>query len=874
MKRNIHLFFMLVLVLRSASIHAQESTRYKEMKEPVLTKPPVLRKFVEAEYPKEALSKRIQGDVLLLLDVDENGKVVNVQVLKGAGYGFDESAVNAAKQFEFEPAEVDKVPAPVRIEYVYHFRLEEVETEAKSPARCCLVKGRVREKGTLVPVPFASVFFHDISKEVTTDEKGRFEVEGVQPGFVSVTVKASDYKPLTTVIEVIEGRIAETEFMLEPLEQSQYMTIVRGEREKQVVTRYSATERQLTTVPGTFGDPARVVMNLPGISRSPYILGLLLVRGSYPEDSLVFVDGVEIPLLYHFMGGPSVLNPEFLKRIDFYPGNFSVQYGRATAGIIEVETDEKPSEVWRGVADINMFHASLFLGIPIKKSSSLRLALRRSYYDAIIPLMMRASGSKGTSIVPVYYDYQARFDTELKGNQHLAISAFGSHDSLDLATTEEEAKDAISLHTRQGFHRFVLRHKAELTKNLHNSFLSSFGYDPSSMDLEDSSLDVKVLSALVREEIAHTLKKFFSFKHGLDFLYLHYGYSTYLPVTPNYITPGETIMVASGEGGTFFEPSGRKEHISRSLNAFALGAYSETTFSPVSYLKIIPGLRLDSYFYLGRSRFTFDPRLVIRFFLGKGVTLKTGAGIFHKLPADYKLDPQYGNPDLGAEWAEQYSLGVEWRFLKRLTLDVQGFFVRRHDLAQRSDRVVQTTDGTYKRLLYENTGSGRAYGMELLLKHDLTERFYGWISYTLMRSEEKEKGSDAYVPSRFDQTHILTIVASGRPGMGFEVGIRFRLVSGNPETPVFRGEFVADRGFYLPIIGPLRSARGPLFHQLDLRVEKMWRFTRWMLSLYLDIQNIYNAKNPELRMWDYRFKKTQEIRGLPFLPSLGIKGVF
>jgi len=112
--------------------------------------------------------------------------------------------------------------------------------------------------------------------------------------------------------------------------------------------------------------------------------------------------------------------------------------------------------------------------------------------------MMRASGSKGTSIVPVYYDYQARFDTELKGNQHLAISAFGSHDSLDLATTEEEAKDAISLHTRQGFHRFVLRHKAELTKNLHNSFLSSFGYDPSSMDLEDSSLDVNVLSALVR----------------------------------------------------------------------------------------------------------------------------------------------------------------------------------------------------------------------------------------------------------------------------------------------------------------------------------------------------------------------------------------
>ena len=874
MNRKINIPVIFVLVLKTAIIYGQESTRYRSIKEPVLTKPPVLKKFVEAEYPREALSKKVQGDVLLLLDVDENGRVVNVQVIKGAGHGFDESALNAVRQFEFEPAEVDGVPAPVRIEYVYHFRLEEVETEPQSETSCCLIRGRVREKGTLVPVPFASVYFHNISKEITTDEKGRFEVNGIHPGSITVTVKASEYMPLTTVIEVIEGRITEPEFMLQPLEQSQYTTIVRGEREKEVVTRYSATQRQLTTVPGTFGDPARVIMNLPGIARSPYILGLLLVRGSYPQDSLVFLDGVEIPLLYHFMGGPSVLNPEFLKRIDFYPGNFSVRYGRATAGIIEVETDEKPCEVWRGVADINMFHASLFLGIPIKKTSSLRLALRRSYYDALIPLMMRASESKGTSIVPVYYDYQARFDTDLKGNQHLAISAFGSHDSLDLATTEEEARESISLRTRQGFHRFVLRHKAQVTKTIQNSLLSFFGYDPSTMDLEDSSLDVKVLSAGVREEVFHSLNKFFSFKHGLDFIYLHYGYSTYLPVTANYITPGEKIIVAWGEGGTFFEPSGRKEHISRSINAFALGAYSETTFSPVSYVKIIPGLRLDSYFYLGRFRLTFDPRLVMRFYLGKGTTLKTGGGIFHKLPPDYQLDPDYGNPDLGAEWAEQYSLGVELRLSKRLTLDVQGFFVRRHNLAKRSQRVVHSKDGTYKRLLYENTGSGRAYGMELMLKHDLTERFYGWISYTLMRSEEKEKDGEPYIPSRFDQTHILTIVASGRPGLGFEVGIRFRLVSGNPETPVLRGEFIADRSFYLPVAGPLRSARGPLFHQLDFRVEKMWRFTRWMLSLYLDIQNIYNAKNPELRIWDYRFKKTEEIRGLPFLPSLGVKGVF
>ena len=87
----------------------------------VLTKAPVLKRQIEAQYPPEALAQQLEGTVVMLIDISEAGAVTEVQVTQPAGHGFDEEAVAAVRQFEFEPAEVDNVPAPVRIEYAYQF---------------------------------------------------------------------------------------------------------------------------------------------------------------------------------------------------------------------------------------------------------------------------------------------------------------------------------------------------------------------------------------------------------------------------------------------------------------------------------------------------------------------------------------------------------------------------------------------------------------------------------------------------------------------------------------------------------------------------------------------------------------------------------
>ena len=47
-----------------------------------------------------------------------------------------------------------------------------------------------------------------------------------------------------------------------------------------------------------------------------------------------------MPLIYHFGGLSSVVPTELLDRIDFYPGNFSVKYGRLMGGIVDVALRE------------------------------------------------------------------------------------------------------------------------------------------------------------------------------------------------------------------------------------------------------------------------------------------------------------------------------------------------------------------------------------------------------------------------------------------------------------------------------------------------------------------------------------------------------
>lgn len=89
----------------------------------VSRRPRVLRQF-KAGYPQTAKDARVEGPVKLSVLIDSGGRVQEVDVIEGPGHGLNELAQDALKKFIFSPAEKLGEKVPVRIVYIYRFRLE------------------------------------------------------------------------------------------------------------------------------------------------------------------------------------------------------------------------------------------------------------------------------------------------------------------------------------------------------------------------------------------------------------------------------------------------------------------------------------------------------------------------------------------------------------------------------------------------------------------------------------------------------------------------------------------------------------------------------------------------------------------------------
>ena len=86
-------------------------------------KPPKLIHMVNAQFSDKARRAKLQGVVLLSLVVNEEGQPTDIQVTRPLGMGLDEKAVQAASQYEFEPATKDGKPVAAKISIEVNFRL-------------------------------------------------------------------------------------------------------------------------------------------------------------------------------------------------------------------------------------------------------------------------------------------------------------------------------------------------------------------------------------------------------------------------------------------------------------------------------------------------------------------------------------------------------------------------------------------------------------------------------------------------------------------------------------------------------------------------------------------------------------------------------
>lgn len=859
--------------------------------------PPRLVEFIHADYPAEAQQAGLEAAVKLALDVDAAGAVTRVEVLEPVGHGFDEAATEAARRFRFEPAKAGEQPVGVTVRFTYRFSLEQVRrarlareaggaagaaaaadrpegtagtgpeedagatTAAAAPPT---VRGRVLLRGDRTPLPELGVKVRENGMLTQTDEEGRFAFV-LPPGHWTFEVLHPSYEPYSTEEELLPGEALDVAFYVEKRSRSRYRSVVRSTREKKTVTRTTLEEVELVQVPGTFGEPFRVVQTLPGVARSPFGTSMLLVRGAEPQDSAFLLDGHMVPDLYHFLSGPALINADLVESIDFMPGNYPVSYGRKQAGLVTATTrQDRRAERVQGQLALDLLDAEGLVRVPVGSASEVTVAARRSHFDLLLPLFTEEN------VRPYYWDYQL-LGTTRAGGWKGKLMLFGGHDQLDYEDEPDSASDP-GTRTQVGLARQFHQLTGSLTRTvlgdgtLTVSPMAGIAWFETMLDenrVEDTSAYLVLRSELRKPLLGEDLV----LELGAELQGIHEELVVKMPGFPvwsDFPSPPLALIDATRP---------------RTDYGLEIWAAAPAVWASLSWrlgpLLLTPGLRLDAMTVpeVGYSDLVADPRLIARLQLNDQLWLKGGVGIYHQQVNGQVLSKEYGNPEtIDAPYALQQSLGTELKLWDFIDFDVTAYYNSYRDLIVEG-RIKEEGGTVQAEELYTNDGVGRSYGVELLLRHRPRGRFFGWIAYTLSRSERRQDDED-WSLFALDQTHILSAVGSLDLGAGYTAGLRFQLVTGTPRTPVIGSTYDADTNTWTPILGEKHSARMPTFHQLDLRLDKQFLFDNWKMMVYLDIQNVYNHDNPEFPMYSYDYSQTQYINGIPFLPSLGIKGEF
>jgi len=839
---------------------------------PPLIKEPALIQFVEAPYPAEAESERIEGSVGLLIEIDETGAVSHVEVDTPAGHGFDEAALEAAKQFVFSPAEDEYGPVPVLIEFAYGFALDAAPEEPEAPPVELPINldGTLTEKGTRQPLAAFEVTLPDLEMSAESDANGKFFFRGVPVGTHRVKVARPGFDLIERTIEITEGEAVSLALWLRNQSYREDALVGTYERAREEITRRTLTVEEVRRVPGSFGDPVRVIQSLPGAARSPFGTGFLIIRGANPEDSGVYVDGIRIPLIYHLGGYVSVLNADLIEAVDYLPGGFGVQYGRSTGGVIDVRTKREYPEhtIINWSTDI-LDSGGLVQGRTGKNDNiGFAFAGRRSYIDAILPLFYRDSGFIAK---PRWFDYQAKL-AALGTNDTLELFVFGFQDLLLLGTPDDVSQgtqrttqgDVKNLY---GTHRIMFTWEHAFNEQFSFRAIPSLGQDVALFELgADWLLETTQWMLETRAELDWTPNDAVTVTAGADYIGVQTDFRLEFPINPDSLVDYDPLSE--------LEPWAISDTVLGHTPAF----YLDTKWRPLpnkDRLLIRPGIRLNSYSIVdGASSQSWDPRLAFRYGLLENSAIKASAGVYQQPPQPFEIYDAGGHAlNLDYERAKSVTVGFEQRFTPLLHADIEFFHKDLDQLIVQNQSFAGFDDD-----LYSNDGIGRVRGMELMVKHDPGGRFFGWVSYTLSESERNDQPDDPdseWYPFEFDQPHILIAVAGWTLPYDLEFSGRFQYVSGNPFTPYENGVYDIDTDSYTPYqTADYNSYRMPAYQALDLRVEKLFTFNQWQLSVYCDFLNAYKGENPEGVQYNYDYTEWEYVGGLPFIPNPGFDAEF
>ena len=708
------------------------------------------------------------------------------------------------------------------------------------------IDGHLYSQTTGKPLADAEVSFVEIDVSGRTDASGNFRFTNIAPGTYTLLVTHPTHKaPMTTKIEVTAGDTTQVKIYLGTAVQLETVVVV-GRRLPPTISRKEIRGSELIRIPSAGRDALRGLMTLPGIGIPNDFFRVLYIRGSAPGDTLLYLDRTPLGYPFHFGGLFSTINSDSIEDIHIYAGGYGAEFGLDSQSIIDIHSRESSNKKWAGVFDLNFLSPSGFLETQIGDKGYASIAGRFTTINLILGYFFDFT-------FPTWSDYQLKFVYEFSEKHHLTLNGVGATDHFDfsnIGSKDTEETTDFSAYFKNGFETEGIHLRSNFTNKLtshlsltrsHNFLNINFGGGSSQDDKpagEKFIYNVRVNTPMytLREDLSYQLTPTLQLEPGFLLAF----------------SPAESLTHTSSPQSISFDD---EELVwQEKFDEFNYGfrraeGYLQARYDPLSSLSVALGVRFD---YLNLTdELSIQPRGSLSFTLPTTSILRFAYGRYEQSPFAYQVLKTDGNRDLKSSLTEHYVMEFEHELSPQTELKFALYYKDMKKLVTRSVNADALFDGlnTAVTTAYFNQGAGFVSGVEMFLRHRISEKFFGWTSYAYTHAERRETPADFYKPFLFDNTHIVSIVANYSPTTKTEIGAKWQYASGTAAVPLSTLLMIQDpvtlgmHPLLSDVAGAIASTELQAYHRLDLRFSRKKNFLGTPCdSLYRNLECLQQQK--------------------------------
>ena len=717
--------------------------------------------------------------------------------------------------------------------------------------------GYVYDEKTNEPLIGATILLEGTNFGTITDFDGNFEFDNVQPKTYNILISFLGYKSkkLFNVIIKSKGTPVEKIYLSQLKETLDEVVITQNPFYKSKesplsIQTFSAVEIQ--SYPGGNNDITKVVQSMPGIS--PSIGGFrndIIIRGGAPNESVYYLDDIEIPNINHFStqgssGGPvGLVNISFISEVTLSTSSFESEYDNPLSGVLKFKQREGNSKEFRGNFRLGASEAGITLEGPLFKNSSkdskttMIFSARRSYLKYLFKLI-------GLAIRPDYWDYQWKINHIIDPYNSISVLGIGSIDDF----SSEAPEDFNSEQQIQIDQAPVID---QTTNTWGVTWKRKFKNSPGSLVSSVSSNRLNNLISSYTDNLN---------EQGVIFQNDSHEWETKLKVKlTSYYKDWKIKLGANIQFADYLNDT--QDYINNinyftTINFYKYGIYSNISKSFLDdNLDFSFGFRLDADTFSTGSDLldNFSPRLGLSYALFDDNRWKLNMtyGEYYKMPTYTMLGFQNNNGEFSNKNSKytksvHHVIGLDYNSSSSSKFSLE-YFVKNYSQYPISiiDGISMANKGgdfeVFGNEDIVTSGKGKSSGIEFLFQQKLSNNFYGIFSYTNFKSEFTDINSN-YIPSVWDSKHLISFTGGYKLKKNWEVSARWRFSGKTPYVPYDLSSSVETYPEMIFDYSRLGEVKLSNFSLADIRFDKKWNYEKYSFNFYLDIQNFLGQKIP------------------------------